>query len=272
MRDVDLVPTSAGADLLARGIGLNFDGAASISVPGITIPTGDFVAEGAPIPAVAAVTSAGPTLSPHKLAVITSLTGEMMRNANAETLVRQVLIESTGPAIDKALFSTTAGDTTRPAGLLNGITPLTPAAPGAKTEAMQEDLGALATAVAPVAGNGQIAVIAAPAEAVAIGLRLPREPAYPVLTSAQLATGTVIAIALPALVSAVEGSPQIDASTQAEFVRDTAPTAIDGAMTPPLQLVGSLYQTDEVGLRLRWPISWALRTSAGLAWMQSVNW
>jgi hypothetical protein len=30
-----LVPASAGADLLARGVGLNFAGAASITVPGI---------------------------------------------------------------------------------------------------------------------------------------------------------------------------------------------------------------------------------------------
>jgi hypothetical protein len=109
-----LVPASAGADLLARGIGLNFDGAASIGVPGIAVPVCDFVAEGAAIPVQIAPTSAGPTLHPCKLAVITSLTGEMMRNTNAETLVRQVLIESTGPAIDKAMFSTTAGDATRP--------------------------------------------------------------------------------------------------------------------------------------------------------------
>src|SRR5262245_53212248 len=38
-----LVPMSAGADLLNRGIGLNFAGAASIKVPGIAIPTADFV-------------------------------------------------------------------------------------------------------------------------------------------------------------------------------------------------------------------------------------
>src|SRR5262249_45923644 len=56
-----LVPVSAGADLLRRGLGLNFDGAASIRVPGISIPTADFVGEGAPIPAPLATTSAGPT-------------------------------------------------------------------------------------------------------------------------------------------------------------------------------------------------------------------
>src|SRR5262245_44775845 len=85
-----LVPASAGAALLERGVGLNFAGAALISVPGIAVPTADFVAEGAPIPVVAAPTSAGATLTPHKIAVITLLTGEMMRSSNAETLVRAV--------------------------------------------------------------------------------------------------------------------------------------------------------------------------------------
>jgi hypothetical protein len=32
-----LVPQSAGADLLARGIGLNFDNAAQLNVPGIAV-------------------------------------------------------------------------------------------------------------------------------------------------------------------------------------------------------------------------------------------
>jgi len=96
-----LVPVSAGADLLARGIGLNFSGAASISVPGIAVPTGDFVGEGQPIPVTTGPTTPGPTLTPFKLAVITTLTGEMMRNPNAETLIREALIESAGPALQR---------------------------------------------------------------------------------------------------------------------------------------------------------------------------
>ena len=65
-----LVPMSAGADLLRRGLGLNFAGAASIRVPAIAIPTSDFVGEGAPIPAPLETTSAGPTLAPFKIAAL----------------------------------------------------------------------------------------------------------------------------------------------------------------------------------------------------------
>jgi hypothetical protein len=267
-----LVPVSAGADLLRRCIGLNFNGAAQLTAPAISIPVADFVAELAPIPVVQAVTSAGPTLTPHKLAVITSLTGEMIRNSNAETLVRQVLIEATGPAIDKVLFSANAAATDRPAGLLNGIAALTPAAAGEKAQVIVDDLQTLALALAPIAGNGNIALVASPDAAVALRLRLPQTVEWPVLTSSSLATKTVIMIATNAVVSAVEGTPQIDASQEASLHRDTAPSDIvssGGVVATP---VGTLYQTDSVALRLRWPISWARRDVRGLAWMSGINW
>lgn len=267
-----LVPVSAGADLLNRGIGLNFAGAASIKVPGIAVPTADFVGEGLPIPVVIAPTSAGPTLSPHKLAVITTLTGEMLRSPNVETMVRQVLIESTGPAIDKVLFSANAVATDRPAGLLNGIAALTPAAAGEKAQAIVDDLQTLALAIAPVAGNGNIALVASPDAAVALTLRLPQHVEWPVLTSASLAAKTVIMVAAHAIVSAVEGAPVIEASQESELHRETNPQPIvndTGTVAVP---VGSIFQTDQVALRLKWPISWALRATNGVAWMQNVNW
>jgi hypothetical protein len=266
-----LVPTSAGADLLARGIGLNFDGAAQLNCPGIALPTGGFVAEGAPIPVVTAPTSPGATLVPHKLAVITSLTGEMMRNTNAETMVRQVLIESCGPAIDKQLFSANAAGA-GPAGLLNGIAALTPATGTDKSQIIIDDAQQLATAVAPVAGNGEIVLVASPDAAVALKLRLYGTVQWPVLTSGSLAPKTVIAVAADAVVSAIDGAPVVEASQDAEFHRDTVPQEIVSTPGVVATYVGTMFQTDSVALRLKWPISWALRTSNGVAWMSGVNW
>jgi hypothetical protein len=267
-----LAPQSAGADLLMRGVGLNFDGAASISVPAISIPVADFVGEGMPIPAVQSVTTSGPTLTPHKLAVITSLTGEMMRNTNAETLVRQVLIEAAGPAVDKVLFSANPAGSDRPAGLLNGIAGLTPAAPGEKSQIIVDDLQALTLAIAPVSGNGDFVLVASADAATALRLRLPTSVQWPVLTSAALPPKTVIVVALNALVSAIDGTPQIDASSEAEFVRNTVAAEIVTVGGTIGQPIGSLFQTDSVALRLRWPISWALRDPRGLAFMTAVNW
>jgi hypothetical protein len=267
-----LAPVSAGADLLMRGVGLNFDGAASIAVPAISIPVADFVGEGIPIPVVQSVTTSGPTLSPHKLAVLTSLTGEMMRNSNAETLIRQVLIESTGPAVDKVLFSANAAAADRPAGLLNSITGLTPAAAGEKSQIIVDDLQALTLAIAPVSGNGDFVIVASADAATALRLRLPTSVQWPALQSSALPAKTVIVVALNALVSAIDGSPLIDTYSQGEFVPNTTPqeiVTVGGVVGSP---IGSLFQTDSVALRLRWPISWALRDVRGLSWMTAVNW
>jgi hypothetical protein len=268
-----LTPISAGADLLTRGVGLNFNGAAQLNVPGIAIPTADFVAEGAPIPVVQAPTSAGTTLTPFKFAVISALTREIMESSNAETLVRQVLIESTGPALDKVLFSANAAGTDRPAGLLHSIAALTPAAStSGKFEAAASDLQALALAVAPVAGNGQVVLVGSPDATAAVRLRLPQPVDWPTLTSSSLAPRTVIMVATNALVSAVEGTPLIDAGTSAEIHFETVPAEIVTAGGVVAHPVGSVFQTDEVALRMRWPITWALRDTRGLAWMTSVNW
>jgi hypothetical protein len=241
-------------------------------VPGITIPTSDFVGEGAPIPAPLVTTSAGPTLQPFKIAALASLTNEMMRSPNAEDMVKQVLIESAGPALDKQLLSANAAASDRPAGLRFGIAGLTPAASAsAKDQIIVDDLQALASAIAPVSGNSNIALIASPDAAVALQMRVFREE-WPILVSSQLPAKTVIMVATNAIVSAVDGAPAIDASSQTAFVRDTVPQEIVTAAGTVATSVGSTFQTDEVLLRLRWGISWALRDARGLAWMSPVNW
>jgi len=263
-----LVPVSAGADLLGRGVQLSFDGAAQISLPALTTPTADFVGEGQSIPAVAA-TSSAVTLVPHKLGVLTSLSAEMLRSPAAEQLVRQVLIDATGPAIDKVLLSANPAAADRPAGILNGVAGLTPtAAGGAKSEILVDDLQKLAAAIAPVAGNGNIALVASPDAYAALVMRLPRAVEWPVLTSSSLATKTVIALATNALVSVVDGTPTIDARQDVDWISDTAPPS-DGSLGATRY---SSFQKDVVALRLRWPISWCLRTPAAIAWMTGVNW
>jgi Phage capsid family len=267
-----LIPLSAGAALLSKGISLNFAGAGAISVPNISSIMAEWVGELQAIPAKSGATTPGATLTPNKLAVIVSLTDEMVRHSNAEAVVTQVLSESVAPAIDASLFSNAAAvPDLRPAGLLNGITALTPSTATPSSVAMVEDLSTLAGSVAPFAGNGGIVFVASARQAVAINLLAERMP-YSVLASASLAPGTVIAVATPAIVSASELLPRIDASPYALIHEETNAQAIvlpGGGTASPVR---SLYQTDSVAMRLRLPISWALRQPGALAWMQNVSW
>src|SRR5262249_31871177 len=171
-----LVSVSAGADLLQRGIQLSLDGLPSIHIPGIAPPSIGFVAESMPIPAYVETTSAGPVLSPFKLAAIVALTNELMAMPAAEGLIRQTLVEAVGPALDVALFSTNAATASTPAGLRAGISGLTPASSAsAKDQIIVDDMQALTLAIAPVAGNNNVVVVASPDAAVALRLRVLRE-------------------------------------------------------------------------------------------------
>jgi hypothetical protein len=95
---------------------------------------------------------------------------------------------------------------------------------------------------------------------------------FTILVSASLPAGCVVAIAVNALVASVE-LPMIDASQQAIVHEETVPAAIvdigSGVMAHPVR---SSFQTDSVVLRLRWPITWALRSPAGVAVVEGATW
>jgi hypothetical protein len=124
------------------------------------------------------------------------------------------------------------------------------------------DLAALASAAAPVAGKSSIVFVTHPTQAVAVGLRSLATFAFAVLPSSHVPAKTVIAVASNALASAIGGEPQVDVSQEAVVHSETSPAAIvtpAGTMATPIR---SFYQTDSVGLKMKWPISWAETHSA----------
>jgi hypothetical protein len=241
---------------------LSFDGARKISVPNVTLPLGDFVMEASPIPVVQAITGSVP-IEPYKFAAITVLSRETTEGANAEPLVRQAMLDGTGPSLDRGMLSANpAVPGLRPAGLLNGKTALTPS-----TDSMVSDLAALAAAVSVVAGNGGIVFIASAKQAVAIRIGLLTDY-YPVLASTALPDRTVIAVALNGVVAATGNVPAIDVSKAATVQMSDTP--VDGGITTAPTIVS--WQNDVVAIRLRWPISWAVRDARAISFMSAVNW
>jgi hypothetical protein len=91
-------------------------------------------------------------------------------------------------------------------------------------------------------------------------------------TSSVVPAGTVIVIAVKALATAFQGVPEIDATVEALVHEETAPAAIvtpAGTLATPVR---SYFQTDSVGLKVKWPVTWVLRDARGVAWMQAVTW
>jgi Phage capsid family len=264
-----LVPVSASAAVLDQVISLSLDGVSSVSCPGITLPAAAWVSEAAPIPVGQGVTSAGVTMSPNKLALIVPLTREMIEGSNAEPIMRQVLLENVGGSLDLALFSNAAGvPGLSPPGLLNGVAALTATAAGAN--AMVEDLGNLAQALAPVAGNADVLIVAAIKQAAVLRMAL-FNPTN-IYASNALPAGRVIAIAPAAIVAAI-GAPEVTASIDTTLIMANPAADVVSAGSPSVTGAPSrsLFQTDTLGLRFRLDASWAKR-GAGVAWVDAVNW
>jgi hypothetical protein len=274
-----LAPGSAAAQLFARCMRLDFGGVLQYSIPHVsTRPVPLFVGEGRPIPvsqAALASTTVGPT---KKLSYIVTLTREL-EAATPESLsviLGRLLGESAAKALDAAVFDAGAADTTRPAGLLNGIVALTATASGATTiDTIAADIAAFAAAFnAAGINSANMVLILNPAQAWKLRLVV----GYPdveflVLSSIAVPVGTAIAVIPEAIASGYEGSPEIevsgtptlhfDASVPAELV-----TAAGTIASPTM----STFQQDIVAIKMRTKCAWAAVQPGAVQFMTAVNW
>lgn len=263
-----LTPHSAAAQLFDACLSVPVSREAGIfTVPGLsTAPGVAFVADGAAKPVVQSVSSDA-RIELKKIAGIAVATAELLAQASTETVVRTMLAESAGAVLDSVVFSNQAGTVAQPAGLLYGITPLTPdAGTGAKSDAMAADLIALGSAIAPVAGSGRIAIIANWAQVLSFLLRLSQSmPNVLVFSSAAVPVGTVIAIATNGIVSAM-GVPTFEVSSQSTLSMNNTAVAWPGGP------VHSMWQTDAAAIKMVLGVDWARRSNTAVAWMSGVNW
>lgn len=266
-------PTGAGARLLQLGLSLTFGEHATIYVPDLEVTASQtsFSGQMAPIPARQLLTTSV-TLAPSKLTSIVPVTVEMLESSNIELIVSNALSRAVGLTLDGALFDSLPADSTRPAGLRHNIVAIAASANPYVREAMVADMAALAGAVAEIGGS--IAYIAAPARAAMINLWASRELPYPVLSSPAVAAADLICVATDGLVSAVDAAPEIDTSNVAVLHIDDAPLPISTPGTPPTVAAPthSLWQSGMVGIRLRFGVSWALRSPKALAWLVATKW
>jgi hypothetical protein len=267
-----MAPMSAGAALLDAAHQFDFNGAAFMNIPSFTATNTAvaYVSEGSPIPVVQ-FSSSKAQLVPRKLAAIVVATEELLEaSPAAEMLLRDVLLRSTALAIDSVLFDTNPADSTRPAGLRNGIA-ATPSASavGDEYSTMITDLTALTAIVAPV--GGPIAFIASRDRVANMKLRAQhpdiwRDAAFMLLPSSSLPPDVVMAVAVDGLVSATDTAPTIRVSRDSLVNLDTAPPTQPGAPS------SSLWQTRSVGLQVRFVLDWATRAPNVVAWTQGVKW
>lgn len=253
---------SAAADVMKQCLVLGWNGAGLLGVPGFVASAGNsgFVQEGQPIP-VRQLTSLGTQLQPYKLATIAMLSREMVESSNAEALISDALVRSSGLALDAVFFGSAAATAAQPAGIRNGIATSTASNNADPFGAFFEDMATLFNAVGAVGSKGPFILVANVGRLISARARYDMDPlVIPVVSSA--VGSDIIAIAPQAIAAALSTEPEVESVRAGTLVMDTAPVTPDTTQTTK-----SVWQTDSAALKVRWPVTWSLRDSRAVAWL-----
>lgn len=289
-----ILPKSIYMPLANRGVRYTFgSGISQLKIPVRTtgsLLAGAWVGEGSPKP-VKRASFAAVTLIPYKLAVISTFTEEMALYSNPaiEAIIRQGLQDDTSVSLDTYLIDAVAVSSSRPAGLLNGVTPLTATAAGTATEKMVADMKQLIAAIVAAGGGTDIVCLINPAQAISLGFaqtttgdflfatvqEAGQKFSVSFLVSQTVAAGRVIAIDASEFATATGDTPRFAVSNEATLhEEDTAPLAIGSAGTPPVVAapVRSLFQTDSIAIRLTLYVTWVMRRTGMVQTIAAVGW
>lgn len=271
-----------------------FAGATAIKVPyrsgSSTQAAAGFRAEGAPIP-VGGLTFASLSLTPKNMGVILTATEEMLSRSTIDlaAYMQSAIVDDTAEALDGIFMDATAGSTTRPAGIRNGVAGGdTRAAAGTGTTAdkitdIKACVAAMSTAKmgkAPVWIMGTNNWLAVSMALTATGaLQFPETAngvlaGYPVIVS-QAAPSDVVLLVDFNEYSFALGNPSFLASNVATIHEETVPAALSTVGTPNVVAapVRSLFQTNSWALRMMLDADWAkLRTGGMVQQLTSVAW
>jgi hypothetical protein len=178
----------------------------------------------------------------------------------------------------------------RPAGLLNGVTPITATAAGTATEKMIADFKLLLGALTAAGSDGSnIVVLVNPAQALSMNFAMTTTGDFlfggtegagqrfgvSIIPSATVAAGRVIAIDADEFATATGDTPRFAVSNEATLhEEDTTPLAIGTTGSPATVAAParSLFQTDSIAIRLSLHVSWAMRRTGMVQTIASVGW
>jgi hypothetical protein len=261
-----LSAATSAVEIMGDGLVVSWDGYGAITVPALAASAnnGGFVAEGQPIP-VRQFGTAATQINPHKAASISVLTREMMESSNAEALISDALVKSAAMAIDSVFFDANVADASRPAGLRNGILASAPSANTDPFGAYFEDVATLLNAVAPVGGRGPYYLVGSVGRYASMRQRFVSEDPEITVVPSTAVGNDLVAVACAALAAAISIDPEIETVNAAALVMDTAPPA--AGTTGPER---SVWQTDAIAIKVRWPVSWVLRDVRGVAWLTPI--
>lgn len=284
-----LMPFSMYPALRSRGIAVNVDGIGSVILPARTAggAGGGFVAEGTPI-RVGRITTTSVTLLPKKMGVIVPFSRELARRSTPaiESIVRNAILEDTGAILDAAIIDTGALSALRPAGLLNGLSAAASGYGGGDAQAVIADFKALLAPFYAANAADNITVLMNPAQGLSMSM-MPGPGAagdlgwtgaltsrLNILESTSVPAGRLIALRNSDFATAMGDAPEIDISEQATVhMEDTTPLEIVSGTGPTTaDPVRSFFQTATIGVRMLMDVTWIMRRTGMVQWIDGTSW
>jgi hypothetical protein len=275
-----LRPRSAAARLFDRAPRFSLDGVGSLNLPRWTgeFPNPPWVGEGGAIPVLQGGIANALVGPAKKLAALVGLSSELasLTAQSAEAIIREGMEVAAAKALDSSLFSNAAATELRPAGLLNGVTPIAATA-GGGINAMTTDLRNLVGGIADAGlGGGEIMIFANPRQA--ISLKLQAQPGFDleIVPTTALPSGTIVAVEVEAFATAFDVDPDVQISENAVIhLEDTNPLQLaSGAQGSAVVATPtrSAFQTATHVLRLILDAAWAVRQPGAVQVVQSATW
>jgi len=271
--------------LRERGYAVSFDAAGTAYLPQRTGSgaNGSFFAEGSPI-RVGRITVAAPTFTSRKMGVIIPFSREAAKRSTPELepVLRKAIIEDTAATLDSILLDATAGDTVRPAGILNGVSAVAVGYGGADHVAVKEDFKALlAPFIAANAVDG-ITVVMNPTQGLNISMmdgpennagwfaEIAKRVTF--VESTHATAARLVAIRNPDFATALGDMPEFELSNQATIhMEDTSPAEIVATGPTAAAPVRSLWQTDSSAIRMIMDVSWTMARSGMVQWINGTS-
>jgi hypothetical protein len=279
--------TSIYPFLRDRGQQFSFDGSGTVHFPSLTAggAGGGFFAEGSPI-RVGRVTVASASMTAYQMGVIIPFTRKLAQQSrpSIESVVRQAIVADTSSILDGILLDATASSSSRPAGLLYGVSAAASGFGGGDYQAVIEDFKAAFAPFVSANAADNLTAIMNTGSGLNLAMMQPplgnpgwfstvRDRVAP-LESTHATANRLIVLRNSDFATALGDAPQFDVSEQATVhMEDSVPLEIvSGSGPTTADPVRSLWQTASVGVRMIMDVSWKLRRSGMIQWIDSTSW
>ncbi len=244
--------------------------------------TAYWVGESKPIPATTA-DFFSVSLTPLKVAALAVISNELIRDSSpdAEMMVRDALVQASAQRVDTTFLSTSAAVAgVSPAGILNGLTGITPA--GTDADSVRADIKALYAPFITARNSSGITLVTTPSLAKSLQLMVNALGQMEfaglnstggmllgdnVVTGDNVPAGAVIALKPSDIYRIGDLGVQVSISKDAMIEQNTTPTGATDTPVAASATFTSMFQSESTAIKIVRPINFAKRRASAVAYV-----